>query len=132
MLRKNLKTAIAGSGLIVKEIAQKSGVNKRTIDKWVGISATEPRVNDLYRVCKVLSTTMEWLVAGEAGTEFIKSMVRNHPATIQVPDRIRYIVGNLLLLDVQELIGIRASAEALAGNKKELQSEADANSHLAG
>jgi len=65
MLRENLKTVIAKSGLIVKEIAAKSGVNKRTIDKWVGIKATEPKVNDLYEVCKALETTVEYLLTGK-------------------------------------------------------------------
>jgi transcriptional regulator with XRE-family HTH domain len=120
MIRNNLKTAITKSGLIVKEIATKSGVNKRTIDKWVGASETEPKVNDFYKVCKVLSVTMEWLVAGEAGTEFIKTILRNDPFSVQAPDRIRDIVNNLLLLDDNELVGIRASANALSSSKKEI------------
>jgi transcriptional regulator with XRE-family HTH domain len=77
MLRDNLKAAINKSGLIVKEIAAKSGVKKRTIDKWVGIGATEPKVNDLYKVCKVLSVTMEWVVDGEAGSEYVGMIMRN-------------------------------------------------------
>jgi transcriptional regulator with XRE-family HTH domain len=76
MLRDNLKAAVTRSGLIVKEIAAKSGVNKRTIDKWVGIGATEPKVQDLYKVCKVLSVTMEWVVDGEAGSEYVRTVVR--------------------------------------------------------
>jgi transcriptional regulator with XRE-family HTH domain len=119
MLRDNLKAAVANSGMIVKEIAAKSKVNKRTVDKWVGVSATEPKVNDLYKVCKVLSVTMEWVVDGEAGTEFIKAVVRNDPMTVQVPDRIRDIVANLLLLDDNEIIGIRANAKALVRNRKQ-------------
>lgn len=67
MIRNNLKTAINNSGLIVKEIAAKSGVKKRTIDKWVGADATEPKVNDLYKVCQILGVTVEWVVAGEYG-----------------------------------------------------------------
>jgi len=65
MLRENLKAAIKNSGMIVKEIAVKSGVNKRTIDKWVGAEETEPKVNDLYKVCKALGVTVEHLVAGK-------------------------------------------------------------------
>jgi transcriptional regulator with XRE-family HTH domain len=117
MLRDNLKAAVTNSGMIVKEIAAKSGVNKRTIDKWVGASATEPKVNDLYRVCKVLSVTMEWVVDGEAGTEYVGTVVRNDPTIIQVPDRIRDIVANLLLLNDNEMIGIMANAEALVANR---------------
>ena len=70
MLRSNLRTAIGNSGLVVKEIAAKSGVNKRTIDKWVGTDGTEPRVKDLYEVCKVLGVTVEWLFDGEQETGY--------------------------------------------------------------
>jgi transcriptional regulator with XRE-family HTH domain len=85
MLRDNLKAAISKSGLIVKEIAAKSEVKKRTIDKWVGISATEPKVNDLYKVCKVLSVTMEWVVDGEAGSEYVRTIVRSNPSSVRAP-----------------------------------------------
>jgi len=60
-----LKTAIKNSGMIVKEIAAKAGVSKRTIDKWVGAEETEPKVNDLYKVCQILGITVEYLVTGE-------------------------------------------------------------------
>jgi transcriptional regulator with XRE-family HTH domain len=118
MLRDSLKAAVAKSGLIVKEIAAKSGVKKRTIDKWVGIGATEPKVKDLYKVCKVLAVTMEWVVDGEAGTEYVRTIVRNDPFSVRVPDRIKDIVGNLLLLDEDELVGIAANAKAMAATKK--------------
>ena len=121
MLRNNLRTAIADSGLIVKEIAAKSGVKKRTIDKWVGIEANEPKVNDLYNVCMVLKTTMEWIVNGEAGTEYVKSIIKNDPRAVQVPDRIFPIVEGLLLLDDRELSAILANVHALTRDKKGTQ-----------
>jgi len=64
MLRDNLRTVINNSGLIIKEIAAKSGVNKRTIDKWVGRNATEPKINDFFKVCQVLGITVEHLLTG--------------------------------------------------------------------
>jgi transcriptional regulator with XRE-family HTH domain len=75
MLRENLKKAISESGLYVKEIALRAGVNKRTIDKWIGVENTEPKVNDLYEVCKVLDITVEWVVAGEAGQDYIRRLL---------------------------------------------------------
>jgi len=117
MLRDNLKAAISNSGMIVKEIASRSGVKKRTIDKWVGAEETEPKVNDFYKVCKILSVTMEQIVDSEAGEKYVRGIVRNDPKAIQVPDRISSIVQNLLLLDNKELKGIRANVEALAADK---------------
>jgi len=118
MIRKNLKTAISNSGMIVKDIAAKSGVKKRTIDKWVGSEATEPKVNDLYKVCKILGITIEWVVEGEKGLEYVRKTIKNDPRSIQVPDRISPIVEGLLLLDDRNLSGIYANIEALTKDKK--------------
>jgi transcriptional regulator with XRE-family HTH domain len=118
MIRENLKAAIDKSGLFVKEVAAKSNVKKRTIDKWVGSEETEPKVIDLYKVCVVLQTTMEEIVDGKAGAEYVRKVVRNDPRAIQVPDRLFPIVENLLFLDENELRGIRANVEALADAKK--------------
>ena len=119
MLRDNLKDAIHKSKKIVKEIAEQSGVNKRTIDKWVGVSATEPKVNDFYKVCRVLETTMEWLVDGENGSEYLREIIRNDPENIQVPDKYLPIVRNLLYLSGTELDSIRACVEVLAVARKQ-------------
>jgi transcriptional regulator with XRE-family HTH domain len=75
MLRENLKAAISRSGMIVKEIAEKSGVKKRTIDKWVGAEATEPKVNDLYKVCQTLGITIEWAVTGKENCGFSQETI---------------------------------------------------------
>jgi|GEM_PF-1482476 len=118
MLRDNIKKAILNSGMIVKDIAAKAEVNKRTIDKWVGASETEPKVKDLYKVCKVLGVSIEWVVDGEAGSEYIRKIIGNDPKAIQVPERISSLVDDLLVLDETQLIVIKASAAALAESKR--------------
>jgi transcriptional regulator with XRE-family HTH domain len=104
--------------MIVKEIAEKSGVKKRTIDKWVGAEKTEPKVNDLYKVCQILGITVEWAVAGDMGIEYVRKTIKNDPRAVQVPDRIFPIVEGLLLLDDRDLSGIYANVDALIKNKK--------------
>jgi DNA-binding XRE family transcriptional regulator len=79
---------------------------------------TSPSVDIAYRCAKVLQTTVEELVDGESGAEYVRKIVRNDPRAIQVPDRLFSIVEDLLLLDEKELIGIRANVEALAEAKK--------------
>jgi transcriptional regulator with XRE-family HTH domain len=92
MIRENLKTAIARSGLFIKEVAAKSGVKKRTIDKWVGSEETEPRVIDLYKVCVALRITMEEVADGEAGIQYIREYVREKGWQFAPPERIADIV----------------------------------------
>jgi hypothetical protein len=92
MIRENLKAAITKSGLFVKEVSAKSGVKKRTIDKWVGSEEIEPKVIDLYKVCVVLRTTMEEMVDGEAGIEYIRQIVRKEGWVFSPPERIANLV----------------------------------------
>ena len=96
MLRENLRAAIADSGLIVKEISTKSGVNKRTIDKWVGASGNEPRVGDLHEVCRVLGVTIEWLLTGKDGSGHTKAERELIAKYRRLSDQGQYEVNALL------------------------------------
>lgn len=70
VIRKNLRSVIASSGLTIKEIAYKTEkemyypVKKETIDNWIGKKQTTPRADDLWAVCMVLQTTMEFVCSG--------------------------------------------------------------------
>lgn len=71
MIRDNLRDAIKNSGMIVKDISQKSGVSKRTIDKWIGAESVEPRAIDFVKVCRALNVSPERIVFGDIlGPEF--------------------------------------------------------------
>lgn len=63
-LRDRLRETIKLSGLAVKELSQKSGVRKGTIDNWVGINPTIPRATDAVAVARALGVTVEYLVTG--------------------------------------------------------------------
>ena len=69
-------------------------------------------------VAQYLETTVEYLIGGEAGAAYVRTVVRNDPKAIQVPDRIRRIVEDLVLLDEKELRVIQATASELAADKK--------------
>jgi hypothetical protein len=79
---------------------------------------TNPGVDKAYRCAKVLGVSIEELIDGETGAEYVRKVVRNDPEAIHVPDRIFHIVQSLLVLDDKELKGIKANVEALATDKK--------------
>jgi transcriptional regulator with XRE-family HTH domain len=103
MIRENLKAAIGKSGLFVKEVAAKSGVKKRTIDKWVGSEETEPKVIDIYKVCVALQTTMEEIVDGEAGEQYLREYIREKGWAFSPPPRIAGIVEAVNRLSNEQL-----------------------------
>ncbi len=75
MISENLKLAVKKANLVVKEVAELSGVSKGTIDNWLSESKNKtPRAYDLYAVCKALNITMEQAVDGDAGIEYVLSI----------------------------------------------------------
>jgi len=124
MLRENLRTAIGNSRLIVKEISAKSGVNKRTIDKWVGASRTEPRVGDLHEVCKVLGVTIEWLLTGKDGSEHTKAERELIAKYRRLSDQGQYEVNALLDAKLKVIGEASEKREAVTEKRSEIMPQA--------
>jgi transcriptional regulator with XRE-family HTH domain len=118
MIQENLKAAFLASKLYVKEIAAKSGVNKSTIDGWISTRAYEPRPIDLYAVCKVVDITIEQVIDGDAGAEYVRQWARREGKVYSPPDQIADIVQGLSLLDDNELDMIRGAVAAVVDRKK--------------
>jgi len=100
-----------------KWLSGESGVGRTAINNGIS-KLSSPSVDNAYAVSRALETTIEELVGGEAGAEYVRGIIRNDPRAIQVPDRIKALVEGLLLLSDDELAGIRANVAALAEIKK--------------
>jgi transcriptional regulator with XRE-family HTH domain len=71
--RENLKSQLEYSGLLVKELAARSGVKKKTIDSYLGTNSYIPSVVTAVKIAQVLGVSVEYLVTGEEdkqGKEF--------------------------------------------------------------
>jgi len=62
--RENLKSQLEYSGMLVKELAAQSGVNKKTIDSYLGTRGHMPSVEAAVCIAKALGVTVEYLVTG--------------------------------------------------------------------
>lgn len=65
MFRENLKEQIEYKGLVIKELAAKSGISKRTIDTYVDSRAVIPNAEIAVKLAEALDTTVEYLVKGK-------------------------------------------------------------------
>ena len=63
--RKRLKEEITYNGLLLKEVADKAGIPKRTLDTYVDKREIIPPADVAVRLAKVLDVTVEYLVTGE-------------------------------------------------------------------
>jgi transcriptional regulator with XRE-family HTH domain len=90
--KENLKSELAYSGILVKELAALSGVNKRTIDNYLNTHNTMPSADAAVRIAGALGVTVEYLVTGR------KRQEQNHPLT---PDP-RVVLKNIESLNKRD------------------------------
>ena len=64
MFRDNLKEVIEYNGIVIKELAAKTGISKRTIDTYVDSRGVIPNAEIAVKLAKALGTTVEYLVTG--------------------------------------------------------------------
>ena len=91
--KENLKSELAYSGMLVKELARLSGVNKRTIDNYLNVHNCIPSADAAVRIAAALGVTVEYLITGEEGQE------RNNPPLTPDP---RVILKNLEALNSRD------------------------------
>ena len=62
---ENLKQELVYSGMLKKELAAMTGVNKRAIDTYVRTNSSMPPADVAVKIAKALGVTVEYLVTGE-------------------------------------------------------------------
>ena len=67
--KENLKSELAYSGMLVKELAALSGVNKRTIDNYLNAHNCMPSAEAAVRIAGALGVTVEYLITGSEKRE---------------------------------------------------------------
>ncbi len=63
--RENLKDELKYQGILVKELADKSGVPKGTIDHYLAEKNTAPIAENAVKIAQALNVTVEYLVTGK-------------------------------------------------------------------
>ncbi len=63
--RENLKEELKYQGILVKELAAKSGVPKGTIDHYLAENNTAPIAENAVKIAQALNVSVEYLVTGK-------------------------------------------------------------------
>ena len=63
--KENLKSEITFQGMRVKELAEKTGINKRTLDHYLTENGSEPTAANAVLIAKALGVSVEYLVTGK-------------------------------------------------------------------
>ena len=71
--KENLKSELAYSGMLVKELAAKSGVNKFSLDNYLSAKGQIPSVEAGVKIAQALGVSVEYLVTGKEGKQKAES-----------------------------------------------------------
>jgi transcriptional regulator with XRE-family HTH domain len=63
--KENLKSELTYSGMLVKELAEKSGVNKYSLDNYLNARGQIPSVEVGQKIAQALGVSVEYLVTGK-------------------------------------------------------------------
>ena len=63
---ENLRTELDFQGLQIKELSQKTGISKSTLDKYLSGPKVQPGVENAVKIAQVLKVSVEYLVTGKA------------------------------------------------------------------
>jgi len=72
--RENLKAELSFSGLLVKELAARTGLKKHTIDNYLSIRGRMPSADAAVRIARALGVSVEYLITGQETSKKKKSM----------------------------------------------------------
>lgn len=103
--RENLKAELEYQDIKTKELAEKSGVNKRTIDHYLMASPQEPSVTNALKIAQALGVSVEYLVTG-------KEILQGIPLTRDTTEFINQYTN----LSSEQKEVIRKTTELFLGN----------------
>ena len=80
--RENLRNELDFQDLQTKELAQKTGINKRTLDGYLAKNGNEPTVGNAVKIAQVLGVSVEYLTTGKdseySGENISQEMILFH------------------------------------------------------
>lgn len=62
--KENLKAELTYSGMLVKELADRSGIKKHTIDAYLSVRGRMPAADAAVQIAGALGVSVEYLISG--------------------------------------------------------------------
>lgn len=63
--KENLKSELEYKGMMVKELAFRTGINRQSLDNYLSTHNTTPNAEVAVKIARALDTTVEYLITGK-------------------------------------------------------------------
>jgi transcriptional regulator with XRE-family HTH domain len=106
--RSNLRSELDYLGLTVKELSQKTGIAKGTLDCYLGVRASMPPADIAAKIANALDVSVEYLVTGQEKKD--KLYAQNIRSIIQ-------ILTELNEKDIETILGLSKILKSQSENR---------------
>lgn len=127
MFFERLKRAREASGLTIPDLEKKTGIGKRSIENYFGNRPSLPIVNNAVYMAKVLDITVEELVLGEEGREFVLHWAGRNGAQWEPPEHLKGLCSDLKKLDGSSLEAIHAAVKKILELRGQCKTDSEEN-----
>ena len=90
--RENLKSELAYQDMLVKELAEITGISRHTLDNYLNVRKRMPTADVAVKIAGVLGVSVEYLVTGE----------ENRPDKYSLGPEIRSLIQNFKSLNEED------------------------------
>jgi transcriptional regulator with XRE-family HTH domain len=100
--KENLKSELNYRGILVKELAAKTGISKHTLDNYLNTRSRIPSADIAVRIARALDVSVEYLITGSA--DFSGKISMNHDMQLMLKnmallnDRDRQLIYRIVQL----------------------------------
>jgi hypothetical protein len=110
-----IKEGIAAQNTSQEWIASRIGVRADLFRRWSS-RRTMPNADQAVGIAEALGTTVEYLVKGEPGAQYVRDLVAREGVNYQPPERIASIVADLVTLNDSSLETVKTMVNAVANS----------------
>ena len=81
--KENLKSELGYKGMLVKELAAKTGISRHTLDNYLNVREHIPTLDAAVKIAKALGVSVEYLATGEESPHASIPMSRENITLLQ-------------------------------------------------
>ncbi|GHU01038.1 hypothetical protein FACS1894147_00130 [Spirochaetia bacterium] len=106
--KENLKSELAYQGILVKELADRAGISRHTLDNYLNVRKRIPTADIAVKIAQVLGVSVEYLIIGEENT----------PDRASPGPEIRALIQNFRQLDENDRKMVNAIVQLYRNQRK--------------
>ena len=81
--KENLKSELSYKGMLVKELAAKTGISRHTLDNYLNVREHIPTLDAAVKIAKALGVSAEYLATGEEPAQSVIQMNQEAVSLVQ-------------------------------------------------